>query len=124
MLYDEKIESHNEMPNNKFILDNFKVKFKDNNPVCGDVVEIYLDINEEIIKNASFQGSGCMISMASSDILLDFVKDKNIHDLLKLTDDNIVDMIGIELGVNRIKCATLPLKALKRAILEYISKNE
>lgn len=124
MLYDEKIESHNEMPNNKYILDDFKVSFKDNNPVCGDVVEIYLDINDNIIKNASFQGNGCMIYMASSDILLDFVKDKNIHEMLKLTDEDIIDMIGIELGVNRIKCATLPLKALKRAILDYVSKNK
>ncbi|MDK2849725.1 MAG: nitrogen fixation protein NifU [Candidatus Woesearchaeota archaeon] len=123
MEYDFLIE-RSEKPVYKGNLKEFNASFNDRNQVCGDQVEIFLKIEDGIIKDAKFDGKGCLISMASSDLLLEQVIGKSIDEVLKLDDEFIRKLVKVPLGVNRIKCATLPLKVLKRAVIDYVSKNK
>ncbi len=117
-MYNEKIDLHYEMPDHKGKPSDFTCKFCDKNEVCGDKVTIYLKIKSNKIVDAKFEGKGCMISMASSDILIDKFIGSNIKEVLDYNNEKVQDLLDMNLGVNRIKCATLPLKAMKRAIID------
>ncbi|MFW6025497.1 MAG: iron-sulfur cluster assembly scaffold protein [Candidatus Woesearchaeota archaeon] len=117
-MYSEEINLHYEMPDHKGKLCDPSCKFCDKNEVCGDKVEVFLKIKENKIIDAKFDGKGCMISMASSDILVDKFIGSHIKEVIEYENEDVPELLGIELGVNRIKCATLPLKAMKRAIID------
>jgi len=123
MDYDFLIE-RSEKPSYKGKLKESNAFFEDKNPLCGDEVGVYLDIENNVIKDARFDGRGCLISMASSDMLMEQIIGKNVDEILKLDEKFIRNLVKVPLGVNRIKCATLPLKVLKRAVLDYMSKNK
>ncbi len=69
-----------------------------------------------IIREAAFNGHGCAISQASADLLVESVIGKNIDDVKKLNKQDILDMLGIELGPVRLKCALLSLKVIKAGV--------
>lgn len=90
--------------------------FEDENPLCGDVLEIDLDVdNNGKIKDARFEGQGCAISQAAADLLLESVIGKNIEEIRALSKQDVLDLLGIELSPARLKCALLSLKVLKGA---------
>jgi nitrogen fixation NifU-like protein len=90
------------------------ISFEDENPLCGDHIRIDLRVDENnIVREAAFDGHGCAISQASADLLLESVIGKSIEDIKKMTKQDILDMLGIELGPVRLKCALLPLKIIK-----------
>jgi len=78
-----------------------------------------LNIQEKKIKEISFQAKGCAISIASASLLTENVKGKTKEQLRKLNRDFIIKMLGIDLGINRLKCALLPLDALKQILKNY-----
>ena len=117
-MYNEEINLHYEMPDHKGKLSDSNCEYCDKNEVCGDKVKIFLKIKNNKIIDAKFDGKGCMISMASSDILVDKFIGSSIKDVINFKNEDVPELLGIELGVNRIKCATLPLKAMKRAIID------
>lgn len=91
--------------------------FEDENPVCGDHIRIDVRTDDKgIITEALFSGEGCAISQASADLLIESIIGKSIDDVKKLNKQDILDLLGIELGVVRLKCALLPLKVLKAGI--------
>ncbi|PKO17230.1 MAG: Fe-S cluster protein [Chloroflexi bacterium HGW-Chloroflexi-10] len=95
-------------------LDPHDYTYEDENPLCGDHIRIDLRVDEnEIITEACFSGHGCAISQASADLLMEMVQGKPIADIKNLTKNDILDILGIELGPVRLKCALLPLKVLK-----------
>ncbi len=84
---------------------------------CGDEIEIWLKVNKDgVIEDVSFDGEGCSISIASTSLLLDSIKGKTISEVNSLKDDYALSLIGIPLTMSRIKCALLPLDALKKSI--------
>jgi nitrogen fixation NifU-like protein len=90
------------------------ITFEDSNPLCGDELRIDLRINEnDQIVEAAFSGRGCAISLASADMLLEFVQGKSLEDVKRLSKEDILELLGIELGPVRLKCALLSLKVLK-----------
>ena len=90
------------------------ITFEDSNPLCGDELRIDLRINEnDQIVEAAFSGHGCAISLASADMLLEFVQGKSLEEVKGLSKDDILELLGIELGPVRLKCALLSLKVLK-----------
>jgi nitrogen fixation NifU-like protein len=90
------------------------ITFEDSNPLCGDELRIDLRINEnDQIVEAAFGGRGCAISLASADMLLEFVQGKSLEEVKGLSKDDILELLGIELGPVRLKCALLSLKVLK-----------
>jgi len=69
--------------------------------------------SNNIVKEAAFSGHGCAISQASADLLLESIIGKSLDQIKQMTKKDIMDMLGIELGPVRLKCALLPLKVLK-----------
>ena len=105
-------------PVNKGRLSDPRISAHDSNPLCGDEITIHLRVRDGLIEDAKFEGKGCSISMASADILLSRVKGKSVQEALSLTKEDILEMLGIELGPVRLKCALLPLKVLKLTLLK------
>ena len=116
-LYREVIIDRYKNPQYKGTLETHDISFEDDNPVCGDHIRIDLRVNENgIITDALFDGHGCAISQASADLLLESVIGKKLEDVKKISKEDILEMLGIELGPVRLKCALLSLKVLKAAV--------
>ena len=93
------------------------ISYEDDNPACGDHIQIDVRLDENnIVTEALFSGEGCAISLASADLLLESVIGKNIEEIKGLTKEDVLENLGIELGPVRLKCALLPLKVLKAGV--------
>ncbi|MEN6435691.1 MAG: iron-sulfur cluster assembly scaffold protein [Anaerolineaceae bacterium] len=116
-LYREIIVERFKSPLYKGELDPHDISFEDENPLCGDHLRIDLRVDEQgIIKEAAFSGHGCAISQASADLLIESIIGKNLEEVKKLTKQDILDLLGIEMGPVRLKCALLSLKVLKAGV--------
>lgn len=116
-LYREQIIDRYKYPLHKGKLDSANLTFEDGNPLCGDLIRIDLKVNEnDCVTDAVFDGHGCAISQASADLLLESIIGKSISEVKQLSKDDILDMLGIELGPVRLKCALLSLKVLKASV--------
>lgn len=116
-LYREIIIEHYKNPGFRGELNPHDYSFEDENPVCGDHIRVDLRVDENgIIIDARFSGEGCAISQASADLLIESVIGKNIEDVKSLSKQDVLDLLGIDLGVVRLKCALLPLKVLKAGV--------
>ena len=121
-IYKENILGHFRNPHNKTILKTYTHKGESINPLCGDQIKIYLKIEDEIIKEVAFEGKGCAISIASSSMLTDAIKEKKVQEVKKITKEEMIHMLGIPLGVVRLKCGLLALNTLKKMLQD--DKNE
>ncbi|MCO6017116.1 SUF system NifU family Fe-S cluster assembly protein [Carnobacterium divergens] len=134
-LYRQVILDHSSHPHHHGILDASTNQIELNNPTCGDVIQIQLVVEQDIVKDIRFSGSGCSISTASASMMTDAVIGKTREEALALVDDFSKLVLGEELtnpdalgdaqmlsGVAkfpaRIKCATLGWKALEKALTE------
>lgn len=120
--YQKILMEHFKHPQNKKKIEHPDFHSRQENPSCGDKVSIFGKIKNNEVIDIGFDGSGCVISMATASILTEECKGKTVDMLLELTKDDILQMIGLQLGPNRLRCALLPLEALRGALLEY--KNE
>ena len=113
-LYREQILNHYREPRNKGRLESPDISYEDDNPLCGDRVhfDLRLDGDNRVV-DVAWDGNGCAISMASASMLSEMIKGKTLDELRHLGKDDILDMLGIELGPVRLKCALLSLKVLK-----------
>jgi nitrogen fixation NifU-like protein len=117
-LYRENILDHYGNPRNEGVLEDADISHERQNPVCGDVVRLDIKLENGKVKEARFQGQGCVISMASASMFTEKIKGKTISELQELDEDDIFDMLGVELGPSRFHCAVLPLRVLEEALAE------
>jgi len=122
-LYREVLLDHYKNPHNKGVILRPNIHKEDSNPLCGDMVEIFIRLNEEKIENITFEGKGCVISQASASMLTDELKGKTLKDVQSMTREDLLDLIGLQLTPARIKCAMLPLTAIKKGIIDYEAKK-
>jgi nitrogen fixation NifU-like protein len=116
-LYRELIIDRYKNPLYRGQLDPHDISFEDDNPLCGDHIRIDLTVGEnERVTNARFDGHGCAISQASADLLMETIQGKPLEEVKQLSKDDILEMLGIELGPVRLKCALLSLKVLKAGV--------
>lgn len=115
-IYQERILQHSAQPHNFGRLPSATNKIILDNPLCGDVIQMEVEVVNGVVKHAMFTGKGCAISKASASLLTDAVKDKTISELRKWDKTSMIKMLGIELGPNRLKCALLPLEALQKLL--------
>lgn len=114
-LYREAIIDHYKYPRHKGHLDEPDYKAHDLNPFCGDELTIELKVDEAgIIREVAFDGKGCAISQASASMLMEEILNEPLSEVKAWTRDDILEMLGIEIGPVRIKCALLSLKVLKK----------
>jgi len=120
-LYQEFIIELYKNPLNFGTIENAEFKAEMYNPTCGDRVVIYLKVKDNKVVDAKHDGKGCAISQASASLFTEYIKGKTVEEVLKLGKNDILGLIKIDLSKNptRIRCALLPLDALKKAL-----KNE
>jgi nitrogen fixation protein NifU and related proteins len=119
-IYRENILDHYKNPRNFGTLKNHTIKNSENNPVCGDNIEITILLENNIVKDARFQGKGCAISVASASMLTEKTKNLRLQQLKNLKESEILDMLGVPLGAVRRKCGLLSL----RVLLKGLNKSE
>ena len=116
-LYREQILDRYKHPRMRGTLDPHDYTYEDDNPLCGDRIRIDLRVGDDgRVAQAAFSGSGCAISQASADLLTEAVVGKSLDEVKALAKIDILEMLGIELGPVRLKCALLPLKVLKAGV--------
>jgi nitrogen fixation protein NifU and related proteins len=124
-LYREVIIEHYKNPGYRGRLDPHDIQFADSNPLCGDHIEVTLRTDDQgHVADARFDGHGCAISQASADLLMESIVGKPIEDVKRLTKQDILEMLGIDLGPVRLKCALLPLKVLKAGVYGLGEAND
>lgn len=113
-LYRELIIDRYRNPQFRGSLDPHDISFEDDNPLCGDHIRIDLRLDgDQRVLEAAFDGKGCAISQASADLLVESIVGKSLDEVKALTRDDLLEMLGVELGPVRVKCALLSLKVLK-----------
>jgi nitrogen fixation protein NifU and related proteins len=116
-LYRELIIDRYKNPHFRGTLDPHDITFEDDNPLCGDHIRIDLRVNEDNkVSEVAFDGHGCAISQATADLLAESVVGKTLDEVKQISKQDILDMLGIELGPVRLKCALLSLKVLKAGV--------
>jgi len=124
-IYSEIILDYYRYPRNKGTLPNAQIQARDTNPLCGDVVEMQLEVDEKNnVKDVKFNGQGCAISQASASMLTELVKGKTVDDVRKISKEDVLSLIGGQLTAVRLKCALLSLKVLKTGVYSYIGSTE
>lgn len=123
-IYQQQIIDLYRYPLNKKIIENADLDYGDKNPSCGDDIHLYITLDEENkVKDVGFQGNGCAISQASVSLLTEEIKGKSIEEMKALTNDNILELLGIPITHARMKCAILSLKVLMGAIHKHEGGN-
>lgn len=115
-LYQEIILDHYKNPRNFGEISNPTNEAKSFNPLCGDKITMQLIVDKKKIKDIKFSGVGCAISTASASMITEYLMGKSVEEAKQLTPQDIQDMLQIEVGPVRIKCALLPLEVLKKAV--------
>lgn len=115
-MYQEEILEHYRHPHHHGTLEHPTHVQAEHNPLCGDKLTFYLDVHDGIIRDISFEGQGCAISQAAASMLTDEVIGKPVTEIQRLQKEHVIDMLGIELGPTRLKCALLSLQGITRAL--------
>jgi nitrogen fixation NifU-like protein len=115
-LYREAILDHYKHPRRKGHLDAPDIHYHDTNPFCGDEITIELKVENGVVVDAAFDGRGCAISQATASMMMEELVGKSVEELRTWDKEYILDMLGIEIGPVRLKCALLPLKVLKAGV--------
>jgi nitrogen fixation NifU-like protein len=131
-LYQETILDHSKRPRNFHSMDDANRKAEGYNPLCGDKLKLFLRVEDDIVKEASFLGAGCAISTASASLMTESLKGKTRAQALKLLDEfhdllttdvqaakdlgKLVVFCGVRDYPARVKCATLAWHTLRSAL--------
>lgn len=122
MDYSEKVIEHFTHPHNVGKMDDANGVGEVGNPQCGDIMKMYIKVENDIITDVKFNTYGCASAIATSSIATDMVKGKTIADALKLTNKEVVDALD-GLPAVKIHCSVLAEQALKAAIADYYKRQ-
>lgn len=115
-IYQEIILEHAARPRNAGSIPNASASVEVYNSLCGDKIRMEILFDGGKVRDVRFTGQGCAISKAAASLLTEHVKGKTKEELKKMTKKDIINLLGIDLGPNRLKCALLPLEALKKLL--------
>ena len=115
-MYKENVIDHYKFPRNKKEMEDYTLKHRELNPLCGDQIAMFIKIENNAIKDISFTGSGCAISQASASLLTEKMKEKKIEEAKKIDQKEIFSLLGIPISHTRTKCALLSLKTFHHAL--------
>lgn len=115
-IYQDIILDHYRNPRNSGQLIDPSEEIEVSNPLCGDIISMQVKIEGDAIADVAYKADGCAISIASASLLSEYIKGKTKEHVQNLDRDFILELLGIELSPNRVKCATLPLEAVSKLI--------
>ena len=121
-LYSEKVMDHFRNPRNVGVLQDADGVGEVGNPVCGDIMKIYLKIQDDIITDVRFETFGCGSAIASSSMATELIKGKPLSEALKLTNKAVTEALD-GLPAHKIHCSVLAEEAIKAAVKDYYDKN-
>ena len=123
-IYREIILDYYRNPRNFGKIENPDIAMRDSNPLCGDELEMHINIKDNKVSDVKFTGKGCAISQASASMLTELIMGKDFEYVKKLAKEDILDNLGLpDLGPARIKCALLSLKVLKYGVYSYLTEK-
>jgi nitrogen fixation NifU-like protein len=121
-LYSEKVMDHFRNPRNVGVIENADGVGEVGNAKCGDIMKIYLKIENDIIVDVKFETFGCGSAIASSSMATEMIKGHSIDEALGLSNKAVVEALD-GLPAHKIHCSVLAEEAVKKAIKDYYDKN-
>ena len=121
-LYSEKVMDHFRNPRNVGTIENADGIGEVGNAKCGDIMKIYLKIDDGIISDVKFETFGCGSAIASSSMATELIKGKPVSEALSLTNKAVVEALD-ELPAHKLHCSVLAEEAIKSALKDYYDKN-
>lgn len=142
-LYQEIILEHYKQPKNQGVIEEADIQVEGRNPFCGDEIKLTLKIDDGVVKDVKFSGSGCAISQASASLMTEHIKGKKLNEVKELFQefahmvrgeehehhhidemDELSAFQGVSAYPTRVKCALLAWNALKEGIERELQKRE
>ena len=121
-LYSEKVMDHFRNPRNVGVIEDADGVGEVGNAKCGDIMKIYLKIDNNIISDVKFETFGCGSAIASSSMATELIKGKPVDEALGLTNKAVVEALD-GLPAHKIHCSVLAEEAIKKALQDYYDKN-
>jgi nitrogen fixation NifU-like protein len=115
-LFRENILDHYRHPRHHGTLEKPDITYEDANPLCGDRLRMDFRVQDDRIAEVRFSGTGCSISQASASMLCEKLQGMSLEDAKKISREDMLEMLGIELGPVRLKCGLLALKTMKAGL--------
>lgn len=121
-LYSEKVMDHFKNPRNVGIIENADGIGEVGNAKCGDIMKIYLKIENDIIEDVKFETFGCGSAIASSSMATELIKGKPVNEALELSNKAVAEALD-GLPAHKLHCSVLAEEAIKSAVKDYYDKN-
>ena len=121
-LYSEKVMDHFRNPRNVGVIENADGVGEVGNPVCGDIMKIYLKIENDRVADVKFETFGCGSAIASSSMATELIKGKPLSQALSLTNKAVAEALD-GLPAHKLHCSVLAEEAIKKAVQDYYDKN-
>jgi len=119
-LYSENILDHYQNPHNKGEIIDRTMRVFENNPLCGDTIQMDFKIKGDKVVDIAFIGNGCAISQAAASLLSDEIKGKKIAVLKKMKTKKVYDLLQVPISPGRVKCALLGYATMQSALKDFI----
>jgi len=123
MGYSEKVMEHFMHPRNVGRIENADGVGRAGNPICGDIMAIYIKVKNDVITDIKFETFGCGAAIATSSMVTELVKGKTIEEALKITNRTVADALD-GLPPIKVHCSLLAEDGVKAAITDYKKKQE
>ncbi|MBQ1422287.1 MAG: Fe-S cluster assembly scaffold protein NifU [Firmicutes bacterium] len=121
-LYSDKVMDHFRNPRNVGVIEDADGVGEAGNPVCGDIMKIYLKIDDDVISDVKFETFGCGSAIASSSMATELIKGKPVEEAAALTNKAVTEALD-GLPIHKLHCSVLAEEAIKLALKDYYDKN-
>ena len=122
-MYSEQVMDHFRNPRNIGEMENPDGVGHVGNPTCGDIMELYIKVKDNVITDAKFRTFGCGAAIATSSMVTELVKGKTVEEALEISNKAVIEALD-GLPPVKVHCSVLAEEALKAAIDDYISKRD
>lgn len=121
-LYSETVMDHFRNPRNVGVIEDADGVGEVGNAVCGDIMKIYLKIEDGIVSDVKFETFGCGSAIASSSMATELIKGKPLSETLKLTNQAVTEALG-GLPAHKLHCSVLAEEAIRAAVKDYYDRH-
>ena len=122
MLYSEKVMEHFRNPRNVGVIENADGVGEVGNARCGDIMKIYLKIENDIVTDVKFETFGCGSAIASSSMATEMIRGRSIEEALELTNQAVTEALG-GLPPHKVHCSVLAEEAVRAAVKDYYDRQ-